>query len=556
MRQKSWLPLLLVLALLLPLPAAGEMIPGYSAKAGPVFALFGRYPQAADGAVSPIRWLVLRVEGTRALLLSEKVLDARPANAEGRYEGFETSTLAAWLNGEFAAAAFADWERAALLPQEGEHPLSLVSTEQLKDPGLGFKTPRDRVAAGTPYALAGRLAEPREGEAAYWILERSDSNRNSQRRVMKGGAIGHTPAHYKTIGVRPLVLVDLSLVPGFLGSGSPEDPYLLGQGGTPFPTPAPTPVPTPAPTPKPPGETSTEGFPPLNAEGFLDPGQAEYVFIDEQNGVWRYAGQDLRIVITRHRGEGVRLRYLAAEIFVRPGAEGFRMYPFDRDNMLRDQNRYLENQSKIARMHNLVFSMGGDYFINRLGEEMRKKQNRGIGVIIRDGEILVDQPGVPDRKFLPPLDMMALFPDGGMAVYKAREKTAQELLALGARDVLSFGPWLLRDGETNLSYTTYGTTLQPRSVIGMVTKGHYWAVAVEGRIGPSNGLTLMQTTELMRELGCTTAYNLDGGWTTAMVFMGRQLNQLDKSGVRDNARTQNEVLGIGYTEAYQKGTAP
>jgi len=30
--------------------------------------------------------------------------------------------------------------------------------------------------------------------------------------------------------------------------------------------------------------------------------------------------------------------------------------------------------------------------------------------------------------------------------------------------------------------------------------------------------------------------------------MGKQLNQLDKSGVKDNARIQNEVMGIGYNE--------
>ena len=127
---------------------------------------------------------------------------------------------------------------------------------------------------------------------------------------------------------------------------------------------------------------------------------------------------------------------------------------------------------------------------------------------------------------------------------------------MGAWDVLSFGPYLIREGKVNTSYINYGTTLQPRAAIGMVTKGHYWAVIVEGRIRPSRGMTCLEVADLMKTLGCETAFNLDGGWTSAMVFMGKQLNQLDKSGVHDNARTQNEVMGIGYTDAYLEGRAP
>ncbi len=295
---------------------------------------------------------------------------------------------------------------------------------------------------------------------------------------------------------------------------------------------------------------SYEGFPTLTPEGFLPDGETEFVFIDAENGVWRYASQELRIEITRHVQENPRMRWLTAEIFVKDGATPLRMYSHDHENILKDRTKYYEKPVTIAKNHNLVFTMDGDYFIYRLSASNRNKYRQAVGVAIRQGEILVDIPASEKRNTYPPLDMLALFPDGDMRVYKAREKTAQELVDLGAMDVLSFGPYLIRDGEINTSYVYYGTTPQPRAAIGMVRKGHYFAVIVEGRIRPSKGMSCMELSELMADLGCTTAFNLDGGWTSAMVFMGKQLNQLDNSGIKDNARPQNEVMGIGFTDAY------
>ncbi|NLW19955.1 MAG: phosphodiester glycosidase family protein [Clostridiales bacterium] len=298
------------------------------------------------------------------------------------------------------------------------------------------------------------------------------------------------------------------------------------------------------------------GFPPLTPEGFLPPGQEEFVFIDAVHGKWRFVNQDLRIEITRHEDKSIPLRWLGAEIFTRAGTPGFKMVSHDREHMLESRSRYTEKPAVIARNNGLVFSMDGDYFLYRVHAAKTNKRKLAIGVVIRDREVLVDNPASEKRNLYPPLDMLALFPDGDMRVYKAREQTAQELLDLGAVDVLSFGPWLVRDGQLNDTYSTYGTTIQPRAAIGMVEKGHYWAVIVEGRTRLSAGMTTFEVGELMRDLGCTLAFNLDGGWTSAMVFMGKQLNQLDRTGVHDNARPQNEVMGIGRTTAFEEGRAP
>ncbi len=298
-----------------------------------------------------------------------------------------------------------------------------------------------------------------------------------------------------------------------------------------------------------PAQAPLEGFPPLNAEGFLPDNVPEFIFIDADNGVWRYASQTLRIEIKRHTQAKPKLRWLAAEIFVKPGTDYFRMVPVDAQNMDKVQDKYKAKPVEIAKDNQLVFSMNGDYYLYRVGRTVRDK-SYAIGVVIRGGQLLFDKQPKPDRDIYPPLDMLALYPDGDMRVFYANEVTAQDLVGSGARDVLTFGPALIREGVLRTDYKQWGTTMQPRVAIGMVEKGHYWALVVEGRIRPSLGTTALGTGQIMQDLGCVTAFNLDGGWSSAMVFMGKQLNQLDNDGVRDNAREQNEIMGIGQTDAY------
>lgn len=556
MRFKTLLCLALVL-ILLPLTGFGQPLAAYDHYIGRQhYLVFGQYPGDKDGKPAPILWRVLKKDQKQAVLISEYVLDVLPAHAGADYAGYPASDLKAWLEADFKDTAFDAEQQELLLTTKGTPALRLPDGKLLDEKNLGMAEDKARVARPTAYALSKGVLSDGEKGAAYWMREQSVKDKGLQRYIGVSGETDYAPANDARIGIRPVLVLDMKKAPTVTGYGSLNDPYVFAGLSQLLPEPLPAPRPAPVLEVSDSGTMEIEGFPPLTGHGFLKTGEEEFVFIDENAGLWRYASADLRIEIKRHTHKTERLRWLAAEIFVRPGADTFFMAPYDRDNMLQDLNKFLAKQDVIARQHNLVFTMGGDYFIYRLGSARRDKMIRAVGIEIRDHRILVDKPAIPDRTFLPPLDHLAIFPDGNMKVYAAGEITAQELVDLGARDVLSFGPWLIRDGVINESYSTYGTTLQPRSMIGMVEKGHYWAVVVEGRIGPSNGLKLPDATLLMKDLGCTLAYNLDGGWTSAMIFMGKQLNQLDKNGVRNNARTQNEVLGIGYTDAYIEGRYP
>lgn len=58
----------------------------------------------------------------------------------------------------------------------------------------------------------------------------------------------------------------------------------------------------------------------------------------------------------------------------------------------------------------------------------------------------------------------------------------------------------------------------------------------------------------MKERGCKVAFNLDGGDSGCMIFMGKQINKVGSTGNKDgNARRTTELLAIGTSDAARGG---
>ncbi len=302
-----------------------------------------------------------------------------------------------------------------------------------------------------------------------------------------------------------------------------------------------------------------ELFPTLTAQGFLPEGEEEFVYQDETNGLWLYASQTLRIEINRRTGTNSKkepLRWYEAKIYTRDASESFDFYPYDEAHYTSYGDRYKALADKIAVQHQLVFAINSDYFIYRIERDHEESYDYPIGVIIRDGKVLFDRPKKASSTVYPPLDVMALYPDGSVTLHRNATVTAKELLAAGATDTLSFGPILVENGEVSPRSKEFGSTPNPRTAWGMVEPGYYIAVMVESRAGDyrdgtytvSNGESCIWMGEKMAELGCTSAINLDGGATSTMLFMGKQINMSGRYGDITN-RTQNELFGIGHSDS-------
>lgn len=160
--------------------------------------------------------------------------------------------------------------------------------------------------------------------------------------------------------------------------------------------------------------------------------------------------------------------------------------------------------------------------------------SRTGGLVIRNGALYRDKPAIGE-------DMMVIYRDGMMDTIPAGTQIdAKQLIDDGAWQAFSFGPALL-DGNGNLNPALEKSNHDPRTVIGMVEPGHYVLIVFDGRRNDyARGYTFTGTAEILRDLGCKTAFNLDGGESSQMSFLGKLANNPYKDG-----RPVSDILYIG-----------
>ncbi len=174
--------------------------------------------------------------------------------------------------------------------------------------------------------------------------------------------------------------------------------------------------------------------------------------------------------------------------------------------------------SRLAKRVNAVFAINGDYF---------NFDNKGY--IVRQGTLYRDNPREA-------ADVLLIDDQGNLNII--RDANSEKIAAFAGTVVnaFSFGPALVMDGQPmpiteNLQMASGKPT--QRMVIGQTGPLSYLCVATEGPENPGSvGLTLEQTAALMAKLGCSTAYNLDGGSSSTMVLNNQKINALSSKKVR------------------------
>lgn len=95
--------------------------------------------------------------------------------------------------------------------------------------------------------------------------------------------------------------------------------------------------------------------------------------------------------------------------------------------------------------------------------------------------------------------------------------------------IISGGPYLVKNGDIYVDMTAQKLSAiggrNPRTAIGYTRDNHLIMLTADGREGASIGLTLIELAELMKELGCVNAMNLDGGGSTVMFVKGEVVNK-------------------------------
>ena len=189
-----------------------------------------------------------------------------------------------------------------------------------------------------------------------------------------------------------------------------------------------------------------------------------------------------------------------------------------------------DSTSNMASSVGATIAINGDYY-----------GARTTGYVIRNGELLRSEKTSDDQEDL------VLWEDGSMSVVKEGDYTAQRLLDKGAVQVLSFGPGLIMDGTVSVtSSDEVGQAMasNPRTAIGYISDNHYVLVVADGRTSESTGLSLLQLAEFMDGLGCTQAYNLDGGGSSTMYYDGEVINNPTTNGNTISERSVSDILYI------------
>lgn len=277
-------------------------------------------------------------------------------------------------------------------------------------------------------------------------------------------------------------------------------------------------------------------LPATDPDGTLSDKSAEpFIHKDEDNGLWLYIGPALSVEIKRMNDRITDLTWFETRIRV-SGDNTLKTF-FSDDKASGKVTQY---PLDIATKNNAVVAFSDDFF------GWRRNAGKREGILIKNGTVYSDKT-LPENKTsqFPPLDVIALMPDGSLKCFGAREHTAQEYLDMGVTQTLAFGPILIRDGELVTDWHFEDSDAEnPRSAIGMYGPGDYLVISVRGRNSKSEGCSIPWVANRMHELGIKEALNLDGGNSVMLIFDGEMLNKSKKV---SNSSIRTCVSMIGFT---------
>lgn len=170
----------------------------------------------------------------------------------------------------------------------------------------------------------------------------------------------------------------------------------------------------------------------------------------------------------------------------------------------------------IAQRVNAVLAINGDYY--------SYQATRG-GYMIRQGQMYINKP-IKGR------DVLVIAGNGDFYIEREiNDETLAKYDALGGIvNSFNFGPGIIIDGELCDRFKSVYNMAEDkaaRACICQVERGklEYLCVVSEGTDdSKGGGLTLEEFTNYVATLGVQNAYNLDGGNSSALIYLGEKIN--------------------------------
>lgn len=187
--------------------------------------------------------------------------------------------------------------------------------------------------------------------------------------------------------------------------------------------------------------------------------------------------------------------------------------------------------STVFSTTNGVVGMSTDFF-----------RHRNYGVIVQYGNLICD------RQWNYPLDVLVVDYHGDFHIWNDKE-LSDHIAANGTDDIMhsfTFGPALVQDSQvvevSHYSHQVLGELFFPqsRAAIGQLGELHYlYCVTTEP------GGSVYRFARYMKEKGCQTVYNLDGGGSGTLLVNGKRYNQIAYFGVE---RAMSDIIYFASAE--------
>ena len=181
------------------------------------------------------------------------------------------------------------------------------------------------------------------------------------------------------------------------------------------------------------------------------------------------------------------------------------------------RGEYLKN---MAQRVNAVVAINGGGFVD---PNYNSNGATPLGITISKGEVLRS-----DEHYGGAGGIIGFNEDDQLILTKCSRSQAQYL---GIRDCVTFGPFIIVNGEASKVVGNGGWGVAPRTVIGQRADGIVLFFISDGRSGLKQGIDMNDEIEIMQRYRAINAANLDGGTSSVMIVNGEMINDpIDSTG--------------------------
>ena len=187
---------------------------------------FGYYEQDnnTSNGKEEIEWIVLAVDGDKALIISQYALDCQRYNSTYTDTTWKKCSLRTWLNGTFYNAAFGAYHQEMIISttvsadknpyystSPGNSTTDQVFLLSITEANKYFSSDEARQCQGTAYCYAQGAHKASNGNCWWWWLRSPGSDSVHAAGIDSGGSVdyGGFGVNYRAVAIRPAMWIDI-----------------------------------------------------------------------------------------------------------------------------------------------------------------------------------------------------------------------------------------------------------------------------------------------------------------------------------------------------------